>query len=152
MVDSGHLTAGQRLKTGDQRVIIEYEGQRYEFDFDKIRLKQGIKIEKHTGMDLSEWGRALSPEEGKSPSLIAMQALGWLILYGGRDDVPVDDCDFEIVKLGEAFTKAAEEEAAREKAAEEAAIAASPTLPPLPPNGSGGEHTPVLSHPSSPAG
>jgi hypothetical protein len=132
-------------------MIIEYEGQRYEFDFDKIRVKQAIKIEKHTGMDLSAWGRALSPEEGKPPSLIAMQALGWLVLHGGRD-IPVDDCDFEIVKLGAAFTKAAEEEAAQEKAAGEAAIAAGPTLSPPPPNGSGGGHTPVLSRPSSPAG
>src|SRR5260370_11377266 len=107
-------------------MIIIYEGQRYEFDFDRIRLRQAIKIEKHTEMTLSEWGKALSPkEEGVSASLIAMQALGWLVLEGGRD-TPIDDCDFEMMKFGEAFAKAAEKEAAVEKAREEAE-AAGPT-------------------------
>jgi len=129
-------------------VIITYEGRRYEFDFDRIRLKQAIKIEKHTGMDLSEWGKALSPEEeGASASLIALQAFGWLVLEGGRD-TPIDDCDFEIVKFCEAFAKAAEEEAAAEKA-REAAEAAGPTVPASPLNGSGGGSIPDLSLPSS---
>ena len=91
---------------------IEYEGVVYDFDFDDITVKQAIKIEKHTGMTLQEWGRALFPEEeGNATDLIAMQALGWLVLYGGRD-IPVDDCDFKIMKLIEAFAQAAEREGA----------------------------------------
>ena len=90
---------------------IEYEGAVYDFDFDDITVRQAIKIEKHTGMTLAEWGKALSPEEeGKGADLIAMQALGWLVLHGG--DIPVGDCDFKIVKLAEAFAKAAAEEEA----------------------------------------
>jgi hypothetical protein len=136
-----------------QSVIIEYEGRQYEFDFDDIGVKAAIKIEKHTGMILRDWGKSLSPEEeGVSAPLVSMQALGWLVLHGGKD-IPIEDCDFKLLKLGEAFAKAAEAEAARRKAAEEAAdAAAGPTPPPPPPNGSGGGSIPVLSRPSSPTG
>jgi hypothetical protein len=136
-------------------VIIEYEGQRYEFDFDDITVKQAIKIEKHTGLTLSQWGKELSPkedEEGSSRSLIAMQALGWLVLHGGKD-IPIEDCDFKMIKLGEAFAKAAEVEAAARKAADDAAVAAAgPTLPPSQPNRNGAGPIPALSRPSSPTG
>lgn len=122
-------------------MIIEYEGQQYEFDFDDITVKQAIKVEKHTGLKLTEWGDALS----KGADLTAMQALGWLVLHGGRD-IPIEDCDFKIVKLGEAFTAAAEKEAEAEKAAAEAR----PTAQLTPPNGSGDVSIPALSLPSSP--
>lgn len=127
-------------------MIIEYEGKRYEFDFDDVTVKQAIKIEKHTGLTLSEWGKDL--EAGSSA--VAIQALGWLVLHDGRD-IPIDDCDFKMVKLGEAFAKAAEEEAAEEarRIAEEAA---GPTVPVAPPNGNGGGSIPDLSLPGSPTG
>lgn len=125
-------------------MIIEYEGQRYEFDFDDITVKQAIKIEKHTGMQLSEWGKDLA--EGASAT--AMQAVGWLVLHGGRD-IPIDDCDFKIAALGEAFTKATAEEEAAQKA-REAAEDAGPTLPAAPLNGSGAASTQALSRHSSP--
>ena len=127
-------------------MIITYEGQRYEFDFDGITVKQAIKIEKHTGVTLSEWGDVLA----KGSSAVAVQAFGWLLLTGGRD-TPIEDCDFKMVKLGEAFAQAAEEEAAAEKA-RAAAEAAGPTLPASPPNGSGGASIPDLSLLSPPTG
>jgi hypothetical protein len=124
-------------------VIIEYEGQRYEFDFEDITVKQAIKIEKHTGMGLAEWGKALADGAGA----VAMQAVGWLVLHGGRD-IPIEDCDFKIAKLGEAFTAAAAAEETAQQA-REAAEAAGPTAPAAQQNGSGGGGTRALSLPSS---
>jgi hypothetical protein len=92
-------------------VIIEYEGERYEFEFDEITVKQAIKIEKHTGVKLTDWGEQL----GEGNNLLALQALGWL-LFGGTG--PVDDADFKLVKLGNAFASALTAQAAAEKAAE----------------------------------
>jgi hypothetical protein len=51
-----------------------------------------------------------------SGSLVAYQALGWLILHGG-DDTPIADVDFKIAKLSKAFEAAAKAEAEAEKAA-----------------------------------
>jgi hypothetical protein len=127
-------------------VIIEYEGQRYPFDFDQITVKQAIKIEKHAGMALAEWGKAAA--EGSS--LLALQAVGWLVLHGGRD-IPIEDCDFKLAPLGAAFAKAAAEEEAAEKA-REAVEDAGPTGPAGQPNGSGGGGIPDLSRPLSPMG
>jgi hypothetical protein len=100
-------------------VKITYEGEQYDFDFDEIGIKQAIKIEKHVGMPLSEWGEKLS----SGGDLLAVQALGWLILFGGKG-VPVDDADFKVVKFGEAFQAA---QAAEQ--AEDAATASGPTVP-----------------------
>jgi hypothetical protein len=102
-------------------VIIEYEGQRYPFDFDDITVKQAIKIEKHTGMSFGEWGKAIAA----GSSLAAVQAVGWLILHGGRD-VPIEDCDFKLMQLAGALHAANAAEEAAEKAAAEAAEAAGP--------------------------
>lgn len=127
-------------------MIIEYEGKRYEFNFDDITVKQAIKIEKHTGLTLSQWGREL----GEGQSATAIQALGWLILHGGRD-IPIDDCDFKMVKLGEAFERAAAALDAAQKAREDAE-AAGPTVPAAPLNGNGGGSIQDLSPLSSPTG
>lgn len=95
-------------------MIIDYEGQRYEFEFDDITVKQAMKLEKHTGMKLTDWSTAL--ESGNH--FPALQALGWLVLAGGQG--AVDDTDFKVVKFGQAFG-AAIAAAAAEKAAREAA-------------------------------
>jgi hypothetical protein len=97
---------------------ITYEGAEHEFDFDKIRVKQAVKIEKHVGVPLAEWGSML--EQGAS--MLALQALGWLILSGGKG--AVDDADFEVVTLGTAFSEAM---------AAQAAAAAGPELDPADP-------------------
>jgi hypothetical protein len=94
-------------------MIIEYEGKSYDFDFEEITVKQAIKIEKHTGMPLSKFTDAAA----EGVDMVALQAVGWLILHGGRD-VPIEDCDFKVMKLGEAFAKAAAEEEAAQKAQE----------------------------------
>ncbi len=120
---------------------VTYEGTVYEFDMDEVTVKQAIKIEKHMGCTLDEWGKQLE----KGGSMLALQALGWLILFGGKT-IPVEDADFKIVRLGESFAAAM----AAEQEKEAAAGAARPTLPPMPPNGSGDGSTPVLSLPSSP--
>src|SRR5258707_7560221 len=92
-------------------MIIEYEGERYEFDFDDITVKQAMKIEKHTGVKLTDWGDRL--EAGGD--MLSLQALGWLVLFGGAG--AVDDADFKLVKLGNAFAAAITAQAAAEKAA-----------------------------------
>ncbi len=101
---------------------ITYEGKDYDFDFDGITVKQAIKIEKHMGCTLAEWGKRLAPED--------------------------EDADFKIVSLGEALNAAL----AAEQAAEAEAEAARPTPPQPPPNGSGDAPIPALSLPSSPTG
>lgn len=116
---------------------IEYEGVVYDFDFDDITVKQAIKIEKHTGgMTLEEWGKALSPEQEEGepprpPDLIALQALGWLILHGGQD-IPIDDCDFKLVKFSEAFAEAAEREGAAAQGDPDPTTPAGASTPPMP--------------------
>ncbi len=93
-------------------MIIDYEGERYEFEFDNITVKQAMKIEKHVGMKLTDWGDRLS----EGGDLLALQALGWLVLFGGTG--PVDDADFKMAPLGQAFLKAIVAQAEAEKAAE----------------------------------
>src|SRR6266702_7001120 len=129
---------------------ITYEGKDYDFDFDGITVKQAIKIEKHMGCTLAEWGKRLAPEDedagedaaenASGVDMQAMQALGWLILFDGKG-IPVEDADFKIVSLGEALNAAL----AAEQAAEAEAEAARPTPPQPPPNGSGDAPIPALS-------
>ena len=88
-------------------LIIEYEGQRYPFDFEDIGVKQGILIERHTGLPFAEWGSALE----KGGNLLALQAVGWLILTGGDLDRPIADCNFAMARLGAAFAAAVTAEA-----------------------------------------
>lgn len=97
-------------------MIVEYEGQRYPFDFADITVKQAIRIEKFTGMAFGEWGKAA--ETGSS--LAALQAVGWLVLTGGDLNTPIEDCDFKLAAMGAAVSAAN----AAENAAEEAARAA----------------------------
>jgi hypothetical protein len=110
------------MSTRRLQVIIEYEGKSYDFDFEDITVKQAMKIEKHTGLSLEKFAEAAA--EGKS--LVVVQAVGWLILHGGRDS-PIEECDFKLGRLGTAFAKAAAEEEAAEKAREEAAAGPVPT-------------------------
>ena len=95
---------------------IDYEGESYPFEFDDITVKQAMKIEKHTGLSLTDWGDALAAEKGMN--LAALQALGWLVLSGGAG--AVDDADFKLTKFGDAFGKALAVLAAEQKAAEPA--------------------------------
>src|SRR5258708_29435798 len=78
---------GRRLgtRTGLQ-MIIEYEGERYEFDFNDITVKQAMKIEKHTGLKLTDWGDRLGPGGDK----LSPQALGLRVTCGetGRRGTP----------------------------------------------------------------
>jgi hypothetical protein len=108
-------------------VKIVYEGAEYEFDFDKIRVKQGVKIERYTGMTLTEWSEQLS----QGASMLALQAVGWLVLFEGKG--AIDDADFEVKAFGEALSAAGEAQEAAAKAAGDAAadVPADPT-PPLP--------------------
>ena len=98
-------------------MIIHYEGADYPFDYDDIGVQQGIAIERHTGLPFAEWGSILE----KGGSLIALQALGWLILDGGDLGKPIAETNFKMGKLGTALTTAI---AAAQ--AEEAAKAAQP--------------------------
>jgi hypothetical protein len=107
-------------------MIIEYEGQRYPFDFADVTVKQAMKIEKFTGMSFSEWGEAAD----SGSNLAALQAVGWLILHGGDLDVPIEDCDFKVGPLGAAIQAANAAELAAEKAQEEAAAGPRPTVEP----------------------
>ena len=105
-------------------MIVEYEGQRYPFDFADITVKQAVKIEKFTGRPFSEWAKALSG----GGNLVALQAVGWLILHGGDLAVPIEDCDFKIARLGEAIEAAGAAEEADGKARDAAEAGPRPTV------------------------
>src|SRR5258708_11038875 len=92
-------------------MIIEYEGERYEVDFDDITVKQAMKVEKHTGVKLTDWGDRL--EAGGD--MLSLQALGWLVLFCRAG--AVDEADFKLVKLGNAFAAASTPQAAAEQPA-----------------------------------
>ena len=128
-------------------MIIEYEGQRHEFDYADIGVKQAMKIEKHTGLSFFEWGQAVAERR----DMRALQAVGWLILHGGDLDVPIEDCDFKVVRLGAAIAKAQAAEEAAEKAAQDGQpgpTAGDSTAPPAARNGEAADLSPL----SSPAG
>jgi len=93
-------------------VIIEYEGERYEFEFDDITVKQAIKIEKHTGVKLTDWGEQLAAGN----DWLALQALGWLVLFAGKG--AVDDADFKVGPLASAFATAINDQAEKAAAAD----------------------------------
>jgi hypothetical protein len=86
---------------------ITYEGAGYEFDMDQVTVRQAIKIEKHLGCSFAEWGEQLA----KGGAMKALQVLGWLILFGGRD-VAIEDADFKMVPFGDAVNAAMVAEAA----------------------------------------
>lgn len=99
---------------------ITYEGESYDFDMTDITVKQAIKIEKYLGCPISEFGSRLSPphvegEDDKPPDLMAMQCLGWLILHEGKG-VPIEDTDFKVKALFDAFGAAAAAEHAADSA------------------------------------
>jgi hypothetical protein len=98
-------------------LIIEYEGTAYEFDLDDMTVKQALKIEKHIDGTLIDFEKGMLT--GSTPCI---QALGWLVLFGG-DSTPVADADFKYGKFMNAFAAAVAEkeaEAAKEKAKAEA--------------------------------
>ena len=90
-------------------MIINYDGQKYPFDFDDVSVKQGIKIEKFMGCPFDDWGKKL-----QAGDLRARQVLGWMILHGGDLTVPVEDTDFKMVALSAALDAAFEAEAPAE--------------------------------------
>jgi hypothetical protein len=124
-------------------LIIEYEGKSYPYDFDDITVRQAIMIERHVGMTFSEWSKSV----GAGGDLAATQAVGWLVLLGGDLARPIEECDFKLSRLGEAFARAAAAEAEK-LAAEQEAEAAGPTPPPVPPSVNGDARIPALSPPS----
>lgn len=95
-------------------MLITYEGRPYEFDLDELTVKQAIKVEKHIGGPMIEFEKGML-----TGSALCYQVLGWLIFHGG-DQTPIADVDFKFGKLSQAFSEAAEREAAAEKAEAEA--------------------------------
>ena len=108
---------------------IDYEGQSYDFDMADITVKQAIKIEKHLGCPVAEFGSRLFPEgENRNPDMLALQCLGWLILHGGRG-IPIEDTDFSVTRLFAALSAAAvAEKDAADSAADAAAANPVPTV------------------------
>jgi len=126
-------------------VIIDYEGRSYLFEFDDIGVKQGIAIEKHTGLPFAEWGAAIA----KGGNMLALQALGWVILNGGDLTIPIGDVDFKMGKFGAALDKALSAEADAAKAAEETGPRPTAGASPAPPEANGHAATGLLSAASS---
>ena len=106
---------------------IDYQGQSYEFDMADITVKQAIKIEKHLGCPVGEFGSRLDPSDGKSPDMLAIQCLGWLILHGGQG-VPIEDTDFSVQALTAAIADALMGEEAEQAAAAAAGARLVPTM------------------------
>jgi hypothetical protein len=92
---------------------VTYEGADYDFDMADVTVKQAIKIEKHLGFPFAEFGAKLEAGEA---DMRAIQAFGWLILFGGRD-IPIEDADFKVLVLSAALEAAAKAEAAADAAA-----------------------------------
>lgn len=109
---------------------IEYEGESYDFDMSDITVRQAIKIEKHLGCPVAEFGDRLQPKDG-NPDMQALQVLGWLILHGGRG-VPIEEADFKV----QAFVRAIAAATAAENPEGEAAPDPTPAADPSP-NGAG---------------
>ena len=76
-------------------MIIDYEGQSYDFDFSRIKIKQAIDIEAYLGRPFAEFGDLLDVADGKPADLQAILCLGWLVLHGGRD-IAIGDTDFDL--------------------------------------------------------
>lgn len=99
-------------------MILNYDGQRYEWDIDDMTVDQALAIEKFMGCSYDEWGKRLQQGTG---DMRAVKALGWLILHPGGD-VPIEDANFKVNKL----RKALEDAVAAELAAAAEAVANEP--------------------------
>ena len=108
-------------------MIIEYKGQRYDYDAGSVTVRQAMAIEAHTGVAFEKWG-----EEISTANLKGLQAFGWLILTGGDLSKPVGETDFEMAALGEGVAKAQAAEEAAEKAQEEQAPGPTAAISPAP--------------------
>jgi hypothetical protein len=98
-------------------LIIEYEGEKYDYDEDDMDIDQAVKIEKHIGGPMLDWEQGMGTGRAE-----CVRVLGWLILHRGSLDVPIASVQFKYGKLMKAFSAAAEKQAAEQAAAEAEAI------------------------------
>ena len=123
----------------------EFEGRTREIDMDELGLRQGIAIQEHMGMPLTEWEKALTTPRDMG-WLKAMRCLYWLMLAQAGDLTPLDaDIDFPVLKFSGAVSGALSAEADTAAAVEE-----DPTKPAGAP-AAAPPATPATGSPGSPA-
>lgn len=91
-------------------MIIDYEGEKLDFDLEEITLGEATYIKKHTGLTLMGLDQGLSVGDPD-----ALRAVWWLIQTHTGNKVNIDGVDFKIVKLSNAIQTAYEKEQAEQE-------------------------------------
>ena len=85
---------------------IEFEGREWDFDPERITLKQGVAMHLAYGFNLDQWFEALSDTDPR-----ALQCLWWLMLQQDGQVLPLKDADCSLIQLAAAFGDSQDEEA-----------------------------------------
>lgn len=83
-------------------MIIQWDGQEYQFEHADIRIKQAVVIKQHTGFPFRAWVR--ESEEGDPQ---ALQALLWVIKQQNGERVDIASLDFSVTDFLAAFDEGA---------------------------------------------
>lgn len=73
---------------------IRIEDQFYDFEADRLMLKEAMAVKTYTGMGVTDWNKAL---EEFDPNAIA--ALVWILKKRAGEDVRFSDLDFNLADL-----------------------------------------------------
>lgn len=118
-------------------MIVNYEGEDYDFDFDEITVQQAKTIKRECGLTLKGLEDGLS--EGDADCL---RALFWLMMVNSGIKSDINTVDFKIVKFSKALQDASEKERKveeeKEREAAKAGIAARRRVNPKTTTGSDG--------------
>lgn len=71
------------------KVLIK--GQAFDFDLTAMSNREGMAIERVTGMTYSQWSEAV-----RSGSMLALTALVWVLERRTRPDLRFDDVEFSL--------------------------------------------------------
>lgn len=103
-------------------MIVKYDGEDLEFDFEAITLSQATVIKKKAGLTLMTLESGL---QAGDPD--ALRAIFWLIMQQNGRNTPFERIDFRIVALANAIQEAYNAEAAKDEDAEEGTDSEDPT-------------------------
>jgi hypothetical protein len=114
---------------------IEFAARTWDIDTAHISFRQGLAIQKQTGMSIADWEDSLDfkkDDEGKIANppmewLVSVGALYWLMLAQNGEEADPDTMDFDWSAFLQAYFAALAAEIARLKA--EAAPPPDPTSP-----------------------
>lgn len=112
-------------------MIIRFEGREWEFDLEKITLKQAVAMHLAYGFTLDGWLAACGETDPR-----ALQCLWWLMLQQDGKVLAIKDADCPLISLAAAFADA--------QSAEEPEPEADPTTSPSSPLGAAPSPAPVI--------